>query len=230
MILTRALGAVLTVAVLAPSASAATAQDSGDLLDVRELSTPVALSELAPGDSTEWAAEAINTGTSPHEFSVAFAVEGTDPLATDPDEGLQLAVDLCPSALSLSEQRTPDGRTFTRYLCPEKEIPLGVGPAKTVRQLAGVHTVDGGATLGVRVRALFPKSAGNTLENTAAVLRVIVTATEPGAAPVPEPGHDGLAATGRDLGAALLGGLLTLSLGAVFFAAGGRRRRREERS
>ncbi|PPH20819.1 hypothetical protein C5C31_11000 [Rathayibacter rathayi] len=218
-------GAVLAAVLLAPAASA----EPVDVLDVRELSAPGSLSDLAPGDRAEWAVEVTNTGLAPHEVSVAFVVDG-GMLAQDPRDGLQLSVELCDSAFTV-EQVVDGPRTIQRYLCPTDAVPLGSGPAATLGRLDGARPLGRGATAGVRVRVLFPESAGNERELTAAALRVTVgtawdddnpdSGTESGAA------GGGLAATGRDLGAALLGGMLALGAGTLLAIAGRRHRRRQ---
>ncbi|SMH50392.1 hypothetical protein SAMN06295885_3518 [Rathayibacter oskolensis] len=220
----RAIGAVLAALLLAPSASA------DDLLEVRELSSPATLRDLAPGDTAEWAVEV--TGASAGDLSVGFAVDGGDALATDPQNGLQLVVDLCSTSFSVVERRA-GGRTISRYLCPGDEVRLGAGPAAELGSLDGVRAVEGGETTGVRVRVAFPSAAGNELEGTRAALRVVVTRADgspepvaPGSVPGAA-GPDGLAVTGRDLGAALLGGLLALGGGALLAALA---RRRQEQS
>ncbi|KQQ05910.1 MULTISPECIES: hypothetical protein [unclassified Rathayibacter] len=247
-----ALAAVLVAPVpvlLGPAASAAPQR----VIDVRELSAPAALSGLAPGDTAEWAAEVTNIGTSPHDLSVAFVVDGPDDLATDPRDGLQLVVDLCPSAFTVVDRRLADGRDIERYDCPDDTVPLGAGPAAVLGRLEGSRPVASGTTIGVRVRVAFPASAGNALEDTDAGLRVVVTEADApvdtgngpiagGGVPVPGdvllPGGPalpggltlpgGLAVTGRDVGAALLGGLIALGTGALIVAAGRRRRDEEE--
>lgn len=223
-----AIGVALAAVLLAPAASTAPAE----VLDVRELTAPAALTGLAPGDTTEWAAEVTNVGSTAHEVSVAFAVDGGDSLATDPRNGLQLEVDLCPSAFAIDRSVSP-GRSIERYVCPGA-VPLGAGPAASLGRLDGSRALAGGETVGVRVRVSFPEQAGNDLEDTVAALRVIVTDADPldpaapsdGLGPIAAP-SDGLAVTGRDLGAALLGGLLALGAGGLL-ALAGRRRRQEQ--
>ncbi|PPF10631.1 hypothetical protein [Rathayibacter sp. AY1A5] len=224
----RALVAVLAAVLLAPAASA----EPVGVLDVRELSAPGSLTDLAPGDRAEWAVEVTSTGLSPQGVSVAFAVDGGT-LAQDPRDGLQLSVELCDSAFTVAE--VVDGeRTVERYLCPEDAMPLGSGPAATLGRLDGVRPLERGATVGVRVRVLFPESAGNGTELAAASLRVLVGTTEEYPSATPGPGSfpgaagGGLAVTGRDLGAALLGGMLALGSGVLLAAAARRRHRREQ--
>ncbi|MWV58890.1 hypothetical protein [Rathayibacter sp. VKM Ac-2754] len=232
----RAIGAALAAALLAPvllAPSASAAPQS--VIDVRELSAPSALSGLAPGDTAEWAAEVTNIGTSPHDLSVAFVVDGPDDLATDPRDGLQLVVDLCPSAFTVVDRRLADGRDIERYVCPVEVVPLGSGPAAVLGRLEGSRPVARGATIGVRVRVAFPSTAGNELEDTDAGLRVVVTEADdipvgPGSGPIALPLPGGLAVTGRDVGAALLGGLLALGAGALLAGAARRRRDEEERA
>lgn len=246
----RAIGAVLAAVLLAPAASAAAVTPPAALLDVRELTAPAALTGLAPGDTTEWAAEVTNVGSSAHQVSVAFAVDGGDALATDPRSGLQLVVDLCPSAFTIDDRLVAGGRSIERYLCPEGVVPLGTGPAASLGRLDGTRALDRGETVGVRVRVSFPAGSGNGLESTAAALRVLVRETgaiddsgDPGAIGGPGASGNGgpsnggagnggpsggLAVTGRDIGAALLGGLV--ALGAGLLLAAGSRRRREEQS
>ncbi|ROS23378.1 hypothetical protein EDF22_3159 [Rathayibacter sp. PhB127] len=247
----RAIGAALAAVLLAPAVSAASVAPTAALLDVRELTAPAALTGLAPGDTTEWAAEVTNVGASAHQVSVAFAVDGGDALATDPRAGLQLVVDLCPSAFTIDDVLVADGRSVERYRCPEGVEPMGTGPAASLGRLDGSRALDRGETVGVRVRVSFPSGSGNALESTSAALRVLVRETgaiddsgAPGDGPsgngaVGEgasgngalgnggPGN-GLAVTGRDVGAALLGGLLALGAGLLLAATG--RRRKEARS
>ncbi|ROP56650.1 MULTISPECIES: sortase [unclassified Rathayibacter] len=247
----RAIGAVLAAVLLAPAVSAASVAPPAALLDVRELTAPAALTGLAPGDTTEWAAEVTNVGSSAHQVSVAFAVDGGDALATDPRAGLQLVVDLCPAAFTIDDVLVADGRSVERYRCPEGVEPMGTGPAASLGRLDGSRALDLGETVGVRVRVSFPAGSGNALESTSAALRVLVRETgaiddsgAPGDGPsgngaVGEgasgtgalgnggPGN-GLAVTGRDVGAALLGGLLALGAGLLLAATG--RRRKEARS
>ena len=221
----RGLGAVLATVLLAPAASA----DQRDVLDVRERSSSaVALADLAPGDSSEWAAEVTNTDSTGHALAVGFDSDG--PLLTDED-GLRLAVDLCDSPFDAVPQLTPEGRTIERFTCASGDVPLGSGPASALGRLETARPIAEGATVGVRVRVAFPESAGNALENTDGSLRVVfsVAGAEAGygapiAAPIPDPASPGgLAVTGRDLGAALLGALLALGAGVLLV-----RRRREE--
>ncbi|MCJ1698604.1 sortase [Rathayibacter festucae] len=252
----RAIGAVLAAVLLAPAVSAASVAPPAALLDVRELTAPAALTGLAPGDTTEWAAEVTNVGSSAHQVSVAFAVDGGDALATDPRAGLQLVVDLCPSAFTIDDVLVADGRSVERYRCPEGVEPMGTGPAASLGRLDGSRALDRGETVGVRVRVSFPAGSGNALESTSAALRVLVRETgalddsgAPGDGPSGNgavgdgaagngalgngavgnggPGN-GLAVTGRDVGAALLGGLLALGAGLLLAATG--RRRKEARS
>ncbi|MCJ1687940.1 sortase [Rathayibacter sp. VKM Ac-2927] len=247
----RAIGAVLAAVLLAPAVSAASVAPPAALLDVRELTAPAALTGLAPGDTTEWAAEVTNVGSSAHQVSVAFAVDGGDALATDPRAGLQLDVDLCPSAFTIDDVLVADGRSVERYLCPEGVEPMGTGPAASLGRLDGSRALDRGETVGVRVRVSFPAGSGNALESTSAALRVLVRETgaiddsgAPGGGPSGNGADDegasgngalgnggpgnGLAVTGRDVGAALLGGLLALGAGLLLAATG--RRRKEARS
>ncbi|AZZ53721.1 sortase [Rathayibacter festucae] len=247
----RAIGAVLAAVLLAPAVSAASVAPPAALLDVRELTAPAALTGLAPGDTTEWAAEVTNVGASAHQVSVAFAVDGGDALATDPRAGLQLVVDLCPAAFTIDDVLVVDGRSVERYRCPEGVEPMGTGPAASLGRLDGSRALDRGETVGVRVRVSFPSGSGNALESTSAALRVLVRETgaiddsgAPGGGPSGNgavgdgaagngalgnggPGN-GLAVTGRDVGAALLGGLLALGAGLLLAATG--RRRKEARS
>lgn len=247
----RAIGAVLAAVLLAPAVSAASVAPPAALLDVRELTAPAALTGLAPGDTTEWAAEVTNVGASAHQVSVAFAVDGGDALATDPRAGLQLVVDLCPSAFTIDDVLVADGRSVERYRCPEGVEPMGTGPAASLGRLDGSRALDRGETVGVRVRVSFPSGSGNALESTSAALRVLVRETgaiddsgAPGGGPSGNgavgdgasgtgalenggPGN-GLAVTGRDVGAALLGGLLALGAGLLLAATG--RRRKEAQS
>ncbi|PPF69861.1 sortase [Rathayibacter tritici] len=222
----RAYGAVLAAVLLAPAASA----EPVGVLDVRELSPAGSLSDLAPGDRADWAVEVTNTGFTPQEVSVAFVVDGGK-LAQDPRDGLQLSVELCDSAFTV-EQIVDGPRTIQRYLCPADAVPLGSGPAATLGRLDAARPLGGGVTEGVHVRVLFPESAGNEMELAGASLRVIVGTSDagegasPGASSGPGPAGGGLAVTGRDLGAALLGGILALGAGTLL-AAAGRRRRRE---
>ncbi|QHC56719.1 hypothetical protein EV639_11530 [Rathayibacter tanaceti] len=215
----RAYGAVLAAVLLAPAASA------GPALDVRELSAPGSLTDLAPGDSAEWAVEVTNSGASPRGVSVGFAVDAPGALAADPRDGLQLVVELCDSAFTVSEVAVGGGRSVERYLCPGGATPLGAGPAAALGRLDGVRPVERGATAGLRVRVLFPESAGTELENSTASLRVVVGDTGAAAPPAAAPPSGGLAVTGRDLGAALLGGVLALGAGALLAAAARRRRK-----
>ncbi|AZZ56456.1 sortase [Rathayibacter iranicus] len=235
--------ALLALAVPAPAASA----EPADALDVRELSAPGSLSDLAPGDQAEWAAEVSNSDSAAHDVSVGFTVDDRGALADDPRNGLQLTVDLCDSAFSVVEVPAGADRTVERYVCPGGTLPLGAGPAARLGRLEGVRPVEGGATAGVRVRVEFPATAGNDLELATASLRVVVRAADAadGGDPSDGPGDGstdgsadgsgrapvasgGLAVTGRDVGAALLGGLVALGVGAAVVVAG--RRRREGRS
>lgn len=250
---------LLAVVVLAPAASA----EPASALDVRELSAPDSLSDLAPGDQAEWAVEVTNSGSTPHDVAVSFAVDGRGALAEDPRDGLQLTVDLCDSAFSVVEVPAGVDRTVERYVCPGGTLPLAAGPAARLGRLDGVRPVEGGATAGIRVRVEFPATAGNDLELATASLRVEVgaaNATDGGdpsnglggdpseglgdgsggnpsdgssdgsgdGSGQPPVASDGLAVTGRDIGAALLGGLVALGVGAALVVAG--RRRREGRS
>ncbi|QHC64327.1 sortase [Rathayibacter festucae] len=247
----RAIGAVLAAVLLAPAVSAASVAPPAALLDVRELTAPAALTGLAPGDTTEWAAEVTNVGASAHQVSVAFAVDGGDALATDPRAGLQLVVDLCPSAFTIDDVLVADGRSVERYRCPEGVEPMGTGPAASLGRLDRSRALDRGETVGVRVRVSFPAGSGNALESTSAALRVLVRETgaiddsgAPGGGPSGNGGvgdgaagngaignggpGNGLAVTGRDVGAALLGGLLALGAGLLLAATG--RRRKEAQS
>lgn len=226
---------LLAGAALTPTASA----EPADVLDVRELSAPGSLSDLAPGDQAEWAVEVTNSDSAPHDVSVGFAVDDRGALAEDPRNGLQLTVDLCDSAFSVVEVPAGVDRTVERYVCPGGALPLGAGPAARLGHLGGVRPVESGATAGVRVRVEFPATAGNDLELATASLRVVVDAADAadGGDPSDGSGDDsgqppvasgGLAITGRDIGATLLGGLVALGVGAALVVAG--RRRREGRS
>lgn len=247
--------ALLALAVPAPAASA----EPADALDVRELSAPGSLSDLAPGDQAEWAAEVSNSDSAAHDVSVRFTVDDRGALADDPRNGLQLTVDLCDSAFSVVEVPAGADRTVERYVCPGGTLPLGAGSAARLGRLEGVRPVEGGATAGVRVRVEFPATAGNDLELATASLRVVVRAADaadggdpldtPGTTPSADSGANpsngsgngsadgsgrapvasgGLAVTGRDVGAALLGGLVALGVGAAVVVVG--RHRREGRS
>lgn len=101
---------LLAVVVLAPAASA----EPASALDVREISAPDSLSDLAPGDQAEWAVEVTNSDSAPHDVSVGFAVDGRGALAEDPRNGLQLTVDLCDSAFLVVEVPAGVDRTVRR--------------------------------------------------------------------------------------------------------------------
>jgi hypothetical protein len=133
---------------------------------------------------------------------------------------------------------------------------MGTGPAASLGRLDGSRALGRGETVGVRVRVSFPAGSGNALESTSAALRVLVRETgaiddsgAPGDGPSGNGGvgdgaagngaigngaignggpGNGLAVTGRDVGAALLGGLLALGAGLLLAATG--RRRKEARS
>ncbi|PTL72523.1 hypothetical protein C1I63_06435 [Rathayibacter caricis DSM 15933] len=251
----RALGAVLATVLLAPAAillAPAASAEQRDVLDVRERSSStLALADLAPGDSSEWAAEVTNTDSVGHALTVGFDSEG--PLLTAAD-GLRLTVDLCDAPFDSTPLDTPEGRTVERFTCASGDVPLGSGPAAGLGRLETARPIAEGATVGVRVRVAFPESAGNALENADGSLRVVFSvagAAEPGGPGVGGPGAggpgadgpgadgpgadsgvaapgsptrpDGLAVTGRDLGAALLGALVALAAGLVLA-----RRRRED--
>ncbi|MCM6764093.1 hypothetical protein NB037_16895 [Rathayibacter sp. ZW T2_19] len=178
----RALGAVLATVLLAPAASA----DQRDVLDVRERSSSaVALADLAPGDSSEWAAEVTNTDSTGHALAVGFDSDGA--LLTDED-GLRLAVDLCDSPFDAVPQVTPEGRTVERFTCASGDVPLGSGPASALGRLETARPIAEGSTVGVRVRVAFPESAGNALENAAGSLRVVFSVAGTGSgAPIDDP-------------------------------------------
>lgn len=212
------------------------------------------LQDLAPGDRTEWAAHVTNTGHEPTAVTLAIHASGTDPLIRDPNDGLQLEVDLCPG--TLDTHTTSNGSQ--RFTCETGETRLGAGPAAHLAaDPAGLTTqteLAGGDSMAVRVRVVLPTHAGNNLENTQGELRVHVTPTDttnpmPSAHPTTPAGsggpgtssntaepptatvpYDTLPVTGRDVLAALAGALITTLIGVLLLVTSRRRRTVEEQA
>lgn len=178
------------------------AQDTEDVLAVAV--PPAAsdhLADLAPGDRTEWAAQVANTGEDPVPLYAAFSITGTEALVTDPADGLQLDVALCPHPL---EPTTVDGGAVV-YTCPTATTPLGTGSAAGLGTLEATTALAPGDTVGIRVRAILPVTAGNTFENSEGKLHVDFATTgndtgqpgRPSPAPTtPPPTDDGSSGSG----------------------------------
>lgn len=240
--------------------------DSEDRLLVEELTgSNKHLQDLAPGDTTEWAAQVTNTANTPTAIRIDVRAVGDQPLVSDPVEGVQLVVDLC--AGPLSARMTDSGATI--FTCRTGETRLGLAPAAALasdpERLTTRSELQPGGTTSVRLRIQLPSTAGNALENNQGELRVSIVAADPsgtvpdsdanpdgsnapadpdtgarpvdGATPedpaVPHPGAQGpfepgpgLALTGRDVSAALVGAFFSTIAGLTMIAVSRRRRAR----
>lgn len=146
---------------------------------------PGHLTDLAPGDRTEWAAQVTNTSQDTVPLYATFSTTGTESLVTDPEDGLQLNVALCPDPL---ESTTVDGGAIV-YTCPAETIPLGAGSAAELGPLEATTALAPGDTVGIRARVVLSATAGNAFENTAGQLhaRFATTGTDAGQPGQPAP-------------------------------------------
>ncbi|NQX12597.1 LPXTG cell wall anchor domain-containing protein [Microbacteriaceae bacterium VKM Ac-2855] len=207
-----AFGVVLLCSAVA--AVPAAASDTASPLVVRSSSADVR--DLAPGDWVEWTAETTSSSDETLPLRVIVEADGTDALAADPENGLQLVIDFCDGGFTAIGSPA-------RYDCSSADVALGAGAAATIGRLESLRSIGAGATAGVRIRIVFPVDAGNEFENTAAGLRVTFAVPDGSVSATP----DGpLAITGADIGAALLGALGALLLGSLALSVA--RRRREE--
>jgi hypothetical protein len=162
-------GAVTIIA--APSAVAFTetlsSADSSSLV-VRQISQdrPI-LSDFAPGDRTEWAAEVTNTGE-PGELNVQLAASGDNSLMTGEEDGMRMFVDLCTTPL----QPTVSDLGVMTFDCVSGESRIGSSTSADERHVSAHSPINTGETVGVRVLILFPSSADNAAENSSAALHV----------------------------------------------------------
>lgn len=183
------LSPVLLLSTASPAAAHIATDSDGSLEVVQLPAAPGHLSELAPGDRTEWAAQVTNTTKDTLPLYVTFSTTGTDPLLTDPQHGLQLDVTMCPRPLNIRPLESGP----VVYTCPTTPQLLGAGAAAALGELKATTTLGPGATVGVRARVLLPVSAGNALENTAGELHAHFATTgastsipgRPGSAPDP---------------------------------------------
>jgi hypothetical protein len=125
------------------------------------------LSDLAPGDRTEWAAEVTNTGE-PGTLSVQLAADGDSTLMTGEADGMRMFVDLCTSRLV----PTVSALGVTTFTCASGETRIGSSTSADERHVFASSPIETGETVGVRVLILFPASAGNSAENGSAALDV----------------------------------------------------------
>ncbi|CCE74044.1 hypothetical protein [Clavibacter nebraskensis] len=241
--------AALCLTLVAVSASAAparadarpTAADSPSL-QVEELTGPgIALDDLAPGDTVDWAADVTNVSGDASPLSVRLDSMRSMALTGDALGGIQLSVRLCDGGF---ETLTPPMR------CRGPVERLGSGPAATLDRVVTRTPLDAGDTVGIAVRVRFPSGADNGMESTAGMVRIGFAlvddaggGTDPwtgggtgsgsgtspaGSAPAADAPRDLLPVTGRDIASALAGALLALLGGGVLLLAGRRRRRTAE--
>lgn len=207
-----AFGVALLCSVVVAVPAAAT--DGETALVVRSSSAD--FRDLAPGDWAEWTAETTSSAAEELPLRVIVEANGTDALAADPANGLQLIVDFCDTAYTASGSPA-------HYSCPSADDALGAGPAATLGRLEALRTIGAHGTAAVRIRIAFPVGAGNEFENTAAGLRVTFAVPDGSVSTSP----DGpLAITGADIRAALLGALGALLVGVLALTIA--RRRRED--
>ncbi len=180
--------------------------------------------DLAPGDSTQWAAEVTNTGVTSGTLIIRTTALSGDILATDPVNGLQLKFDTCAERLSV----TTVSAGVHAYACPVATTVLMAGQAPAAQQFS--VALAAGQTIDFRALANFPVDAGNDFENTHAA--IAITFAIAGSAPTPSaspsstssPPADGLALTGADVLGATLAAAVTFLVGLVFVVIARRRR------
>jgi hypothetical protein len=182
------------------------------------------LSNLAPGDRTQWAAEITNIGE-PGVLGVEFVAHGENSLMSRQGNGLRLVVDFCPTPLIAS--LTPRGAmTFD---CASKQTRLGTVTSAADQRLRSEQLIGTGETVGVRVLISFPKTADNSFENASASIDVVYTITPTGetagavpAAPVEAEEvrtvFPGILATGISVMFMSLAAALVISVGILFLS------------
>ena len=220
----------LALATSAPTAALASADPQGSLA-VNDLSAPtIDLSGLAPGDSSQWAAEVHNTAAVPSFFSIEIRDPGAGKLTTNDAYGLWLDVSLCPTRLATSD--IGGTRTFS---CPVAATPLGSAPAGSHVKSSHTASIGAGSTLAVLVNLRFPQSSNNAFENTTGSLTLAVVKHTPGARALTplafsDPTFTGLAFTGADVIGAIGAAFVTFVVGFLMLIISRRRRRPTDNS
>ena len=220
-----ALALALTLAMSAPVAALASA-DPGQPLTVTNLSeSTVNLDGIAPGDTTQWAAEAYNAAAAPSSFSVEILKPGAGKLTTNDVNGLWLEFALCPKRLTSAQINGV--RSFS---CPVASTPLGNAPAGSEVTGSLPATIAGNETVDVLVTVRYSESSNNTFQNSTGALTLVIVGHAPGADPRTPPAdtgpnYSGLAFTGADAIGAVGAALVTFMIGFLMLVIDRRRRR-----
>jgi|GEM_PF-6137246 len=220
----------LTLVTSAPGAALASA-DPNESLAVTDLSAPtIYLSGLAPGDSSQWAAEVHNTAAVPASFSVEIRDPGAGRLTTNDTYGLWLDVSLCPTRLT-----TPDIGGTRTFSCPVAATPLGSAPAGSHVTSSQTISIGAGSTRSVLVNVRFPQSSNNAFQNQTGSLVLIIVEHTPDVSSLTTPAFSGLAFsdlafTGADVIGAISATFVTFVVGFLMLVISRRQRRPTDNS
>lgn len=190
------------------------------------------VSGLAPGDHTEWAAEATNAGLYAAPLGVEVTTTGISPLMLDPTDGLQLSLSTC----ELPYLRTASASGAQTFSCANPST-LWAGAVAGADRETGLRLLLPGELRGVHARISFPSTAGNAFENLGGSVTIRLFLVPPADQAVPAgpavlPGESTtslpqmLPFTGADAAGLLVGASVTLLVGLGLIAIGRRRRHR----
>ena len=205
---------LLSLALTAVAPAAAIADSPG--LDVDYLSGQSAVvAGLAPGDRTEWAAMASNTGVARGVLAIEVTSSGVSPLMLDPVDGLQVEIITCDTPLVPST--APDGaRTFG---CSEPAT-LYSGPVASLGSSLSTADLVPARSRAVRAVISLPSTAGNGLVNLGGEIIVHLSLVVPDAPVL----ASALPFTGADAIGTVLAASGTFLLGLILFVVARRRR------
>jgi hypothetical protein len=223
--------ALVVAAGISSPAGAATALTAHEVADetltVREMPAHgLNLTGFAPGDRTQWAAEVTNSGE-PGILTVHFLANEGNTMMSGGDSGMQVTVDLCPSALIPSVS----AEGIQRFHCETGQTRLGTVTTAGERRLTAERTIGTGKTVGVRVHVMLPATADNSVEDAAADLDVVFSITsrddaDAASSPATPSPSGWLARTGADPAALVFAAAAIIAAGVLVQFLSRRRDRR----